>query len=116
MLPAVTSDRYFQCISYTPAPTFIGPEVNRRQRGLAPPPWTAGGAISSTPQDSGCTPNTSSGGLTVSGGYRPLAGLAGAMNVNSIGGSARSSGSSATCPWGVAGAAASSLARIRNDA
>ena len=101
-----------------PGPRLIGPEVKRRQS-MAPPPPSDGGAISSAVHESGAMPATSSGGLTVSGGYSPLSGLAGATNVNSYGGTVRRFGSSARRAPPVkrsSGSSDSSLARRRNDA
>src|SRR3954451_6523078 len=70
-----------------PSPTLIGPVVKRRHS-LASKPPTAARADSSGAHELGSWPPTDPGGLTVSGGYRPLSGLAGATKPNSNGGTA----------------------------
>src|SRR3954452_8743074 len=98
-----------------PSPTFIGPLVNRRQP-VAPPPPRVIGAISSIVHSIGATPAALSGGLTVSGGYAALAGLAGATKPTSYGGTALRLGSSGVAPAGRGSGAPSTLARRRTSA
>src|SRR5687767_427639 len=85
--PPVASLANVKVLMNGPSPTLIGPVVRRRQS-WAPPPPAATGASSSGAHDTGSWPAALSGGLTVSGGYAALAGLAGATKPNSYGGTA----------------------------